>query len=494
MKKIHFLLTLILLVPVAATAQNLDSILNAHGQAYVSTDAEVVRGIHGVGWVRSHFFDEWFYQIQGGGLVYFGTEDRLGPFKDRLTGAAELHIGRRIFPMFGFRASMGYGYAHGFLSKELYNSDRNSILVHGFSGESGVDQNGDPLGGYYWDYNDELLIHKWKYFYVGVDLFLDLAFFRGTDNYNPNKTWNHIFYGGINRNYGRSETDTTNRRAEAHIGYICKYNFNDNWSVFADLRATAVERLFDREWVPSVERPSFAVDNMLSAYVGLQYKFHIRTQEQRTKFVKQDTVLMLPTTVTHVNYVKMSETLETHIKDTTLTYEYHNVPTPDAQQLINDLEDEIGEYDRQLKIRVMNQPLDSIFINQLLPYEMVFFELDRWEILPTEEMKIDKMARIIKAYPNETFILTGSADSKTGTPYRNDFLSHQRADVVRDMLVNQYGVDPKQLILEYLGGIDDYKPFQLNRCTVIIMNHPTVMKAFEEMKKQGQAGSGEVRF
>lgn len=494
MKKFSIYLLITLFTSLAIQAQNLDSILNAHGRAYHAEDSSVVRGEHGVGWVRSHFFDDWFLQAQGGGLLYYGTDDQLGPFKDHLTGAAEMHIGRRIFPMFGIRANLGYGYAHGFLRKDLYTRNSASILSHGYSGQCGTDAAGNTLGGYYWDYNDELLIQKWKYFFFGVDLFLDLDFLKGADSYNPSKHWNHIVYAGVNRNYARSETDTTNRRAEAHIGYICKYNFNPRWSLYADFRGTAIERLFDREWVPEVETPSFGVDDIISAYIGLQYKFHIRTHEQRNLFTTQDTIYATPAAVTHINYVKMEETIETHIKDTTVTYNVYNVPTDEAQQTINDLEEEIGEYDRMLKTRVMNQPLDSIFINQLLPYEMVFFELDKWEILPTEEMKIDKMARIIKAYPKEKFLITGSADSKTGTPYRNDFLSHQRADVVRDILVDQYGVDPNQLELEYLGGILDYKPFQLNRCTVIIMDHPTVKAAFEEMKQAGQAGGRDVRM
>ena len=119
---------------------------------------------------------------------------------------------------------------------------------------------------------------------------------------------------------------------------------------------------------------------------------------------------------------------------------------------------------------------------------MVFFERDKWDILPSEEMKIDKMSRIMKAYPDETFILSGSADAKTGTIERNDFLSHMRADVIYNKLVDEYGIDPNRLKREYLGGILDYTPFQLNRTTVIMMDHPAVQKAFKEMKTKGQIG------
>ena len=84
--------------------------------------------------------------------------------------------------------------------------------------------------------------------------------------------------------------------------------------------------------------------------------------------------------------------------------------------------------------------------------------------------------------------------SKTGTVKRNEFLSHQRADVVYNYLINNYGVNPDQLQREYPGGILDYTPFQLNRSTVIIMDHPYVRKVFNEMRQQGQAGGRDVKI
>ncbi len=138
--------------------------------------------------------------------------------------------------------------------------------------------------------------------------------------------------------------------------------------------------------------------------------------------------------------------------------------------------------------------LDSILLKRMLPYEMVFFDLDKWDIRPREEMKIAKMARIMKAYPDKKFILYGSADSKTGTKKRNDFLSKNRADVIYNRLIIEYGIKPEQMRREYLGGILDYDPFILNRTTVIIMDHPAVERAFNEMKSQRKAGGNVVEF
>lgn len=461
----------------------------ARDRAMHASDQEVVSGKNSMGWVRSHFFDEWFFQLQGGGQLYYGTDDREGPFSDRLTGNAEIQVGRRIFPMFGFRGGLGYGYAHGFLTKERYASG-----VDGGAGECGTDAFGNSLGGYYWDYSDNLLMQKWKYYYFGVDLFMDLAIFRGAANYNENKPWNHVVYGGVHTKYSLSETNDKSHRSEFHMGYICKYNFPNFVSIYADIRYSLIERLFDREWVRAYETPGFGVDNVLNFQIGVMYKFHIRTEDERSMFVRNVKTEAINEVETHSVHISKSDTIRSVFEyDSTLAYDQVNVDTPEMQALKDSLLNEIKKRQDRNKNN-FEDDLTDILLNQLLPYEMVFFNLDKWDILPDQEMKIDKMARIMKAYPDHKFLLYGSADSKTGTVKRNEFLSHRRADVIYDQLVYKYGIPESQLERFYLGGILDYTPFELNRATVIIMDHPTVKKAFEEMKQQGKAGGKEVNI
>lgn len=482
MKRILFLLLLFATGCLFdAVAQNNRDHYVANTNVYHADDTAVVNGKHGIGWVRSHLLDDWFFELQGGGQLYYGTDDRKGPFLDRLTGNGEIHIGRRIFPMFGFRGSFGVGHAHGFLSKELYY---NNNINTGGDGQCGNDPvTGAPLGGYYYDFDDNLLIQKWSYYYLGVDLFIDLDIFKGSKKYNPYKHWNNFVYGGVHFNFNTSEVDLNNKRTEAHLGYILKYSMSNGLGFILDARLSFIERLFDREWVPGVESAGFGLDNMANIQVGIIYKFHLRTEEKRNTFIyaerSDDTILGY----THVSIVKTEETSTVNYVDSLIKYQQVNIPTPEMRQKIKEIQDSI-EVDNQRRKHIADgMPFDSILLNQLLPYEMVFFDVDKWDIVPSEEMKIDKMARIMKAYPNEKFIITGSADSKTGTAKRNTFLSYNRADIVYNKLISEYDIPESQLQRKYLGGIDDYKPFYLNRCTVIIMDHPTVKKAFDEMSR-----------
>ena len=136
--------------------------------------------------------------------------------------------------------------------------------------------------------------------------------------------------------------------------------------------------------------------------------------------------------------------------------------------------------------------LGDILSRHMLPYEMVFFKLDKWDILKSEEVKIRKMAAVMRNFPDDKFLLIGSADSKTGTVKRNDFLSVNRADVVYNKLVHEYGINPEQLKRVYMGGIMAFDPFELNRATVIIMDHPKVMEEFNKLKGMKQAGGSSV--
>ena len=63
-------------------------------------------------------------------------------------------------------------------------------------------------------------------------------------------------------------------------------------------------------------------------------------------------------------------------------------------------------------------------------------------------------------------VVTGSADSKTGSSAYNQKLSEARAQAVADELVN-LGVDRAKIETKGIGGVNDITPYTLNRRTVI---------------------------
>jgi outer membrane protein OmpA-like peptidoglycan-associated protein len=66
------------------------------------------------------------------------------------------------------------------------------------------------------------------------------------------------------------------------------------------------------------------------------------------------------------------------------------------------------------------------------------------------------MAESIKSGdPNAVYVITGYADKGTGSAKVNERLSRKRAENVYKCLVEEFGVNEKQLRVEYKGGVDN---------------------------------------
>ena len=97
------------------------------------------------------------------------------------------------------------------------------------------------------------------------------------------------------------------------------------------------------------------------------------------------------------------------------------------------------------------------------------FIVDRWDISKKELINIHAVADLIKSTPKTKYLVCGYADKQTATPPHNLMLSQNRADAVYNALVNEFGVDPNQLVKDYKGGVDYmfYIMKELSRCVMI---------------------------
>ena len=477
------------------------------------------RGEHEVGWIRSHTFDNWVFGIQGGTNIYYGYEDNVAPIGKRFGANVEMHAGHWIFPMVGLRGNIGYGNSHGFISTDSYLRNRQTLTAdYGecAGSSTSIVNLGDTavagaLGGYYWTDpdNSDILRQDWRYMYAGLDLMMNLSYLKHYENVDFNTKWNHIVYAGFLVRAGLSEANpekansnaigysrdlghfhNTNFAVSAHIGYAPQYALSSHWKLFADIRLSLLEGNFDRERLNGVE--NMGPDVNLNFYLGINYSCNLRTKKARLRWMVEHQIMPYNATELpeFITYVQAEDVDYIRILDTIKHLSYDTIDDLVILEYVDSLQGVLDSLIHVAAAMPEDTPLDSILLKQLLPYEMVFFDLDKWDLRATEEMKIAKMARLMKAYPNHTFLLYGSADSHTGTVKRNNFLSQMRADVVFNKFVVDYGIPERQMKREYLGGIDDYDPFILNRTTVIIMDHPAVRRAFEEMRSQRKAGGG----
>ena len=101
------------------------------------------------------------------------------------------------------------------------------------------------------------------------------------------------------------------------------------------------------------------------------------------------------------------------------------------------------------------------------------FIVDRWDISKKELINIHAVSDLIKSTPNTKYLVCGYADKQTATPAHNLMLSENRAKAVYNVMVNEFGVNPNQLVMDYKGGVDYmfYNMKELSRCVMITAIH-----------------------
>jgi len=73
------------------------------------------------------------------------------------------------------------------------------------------------------------------------------------------------------------------------------------------------------------------------------------------------------------------------------------------------------------------------------------------------KLRLDSIANILKEFPDQTIILEGHADN-VGTEEKNKELGLERAEVVQQYLVAQYGFDPKRIKVVSYGDTRPIAP------------------------------------
>lgn len=121
---------------------------------------------------------------------------------------------------------------------------------------------------------------------------------------------------------------------------------------------------------------------------------------------------------------------------------------------------------------------DHTTINQLMvgtpdlitfPY-LVNFVIDRVEVVNRERVNLKVVAEMMKATPDQKYLVCGYADKHTGTVERNVWLAEYRAKNVYWTLTEEFGVPSSQLILDDKGGVENmfYDDPQLSRSVIIV--------------------------
>lgn len=102
------------------------------------------------------------------------------------------------------------------------------------------------------------------------------------------------------------------------------------------------------------------------------------------------------------------------------------------------------------------------------PY-LVNFVIDKVKVVNREKVNLKAVADMMKATPEQKYLICGYADKYTGSVKRNVWLAEHRAKNVFKVLTEEFGVPADQLVLDDKGGVDNmyYDDPQLSRSAII---------------------------
>lgn len=353
----------------------------------------------------NRFWSNWFVSAGGGVNLYFGDHDKQVKFGKRLAPAVDVAIGKWFTPGIGVR------FAYSGLS------------VKGAT-QTGIHSTGEEVpgkGGYgYW-----LTKQKFNYFNFHLDAMFNVSnLFFG---YNPNRVYSLSPYVGL----GVMKTNDTPKATEiaGHFGLLNSFRLCDALDLNLDIRGTLVSDAFDGE---AYGRGG---EGMLSATVGLTYKFKKRGWDKAKTVVRIDNRA--------INALRQQ--------------------LADAEAENDRLKRALAEGNRQKAKEIVTKASANL----------VTFPIGKATLSNEARANLSLLAEAIKSGDgNVVYTITGYADAGTGSKRINERLSKRRAEAVRDCLVKEFGVSESQLRVDHKGGVDNmfYDDPRLSRAVITKAN------------------------
>ena len=325
-------------------------------------------------------------------------------------------LSTRLTPQF----NIGFGkwFVPGFGAKVQFaglQSKENKTMKTLYTKDSDTyyDGNGNP----YWK-------EKVKWWDLSVNMMFNMSrLIKGYEGIGSEKLMNQFIASvgiGATHHLGLPKGSSNHWSGHLELQYSRFFSPKKNFSLDASLRGIFYTTEFD-----GISEQFF--DENISLNIGFTYYFKKRGWER---------------TIVHTTY---------YVED---------------QTTINQLNEEIN--------RLRNTPVDTVVINKgvenliTFPY-LVNFVIDKVEVVNRERVNLWVVASMMKATPNQKYLICGYADKHTGTVERNIWLAEHRAKNVFKILTEEFGVPASQLVLDDKGGVENmyYDDPQLSRSAII---------------------------
>lgn len=275
--------------------------------------------------------------------------------------------------------------------------------------------------------------HSYKYLNLHEDLMFNLS--NLLYGYNEKRVWNFIPYVGIG--WARN-MDNVNNGTSYNFGLLNNFRVSDRVQIFADLHTAWMAGGFDA--APADPYGAYSehtlrhYDKLVGLTVGVTYNLGTHTWE---KVPDVDALMAMNKEQMDALNASLKEQQDENARLRSLLAQQKSTET--VEKVVKE---------------VVNTPLS------------VFFNINSSRIASRKDLvNVKDLVEYAKANGSK-IVVTGYADSKTGSAAYNQQLSQKRADVVANELVKM-GVNRDNIEVVAAGGVNNISPYSYNRRVTI---------------------------
>ena len=295
-------------------------------------------------------------------------------------------------------------------------------------------------------------VSKFRYMNIHEDVLFNLSnLFYG---YNPERVWNFIPHTGLG--FARSFSANCNTLSY-NVGIQNTFRINRHLSAYLDVSAMLAPARFDG--CPAANPKTFRMrhwDKALTLSVGVTYSLGKKTGWDKSPNL--EALLAMDREQISALEMSLEEQQQENMRLAALLEENGIAAYDNFQETDTLLADTLGNSAWADSIRVWTA--------EELPPRSVFFNLGSVEIASRKELvNLKDIAEFAKA-GGLRIVLTGYADTRSGSPDVNLDISRKRAETVAAELVKM-GVPADRIRVVAGGGVDTLTPYSYNRRVII---------------------------
>lgn len=373
------------------------------------------------GLLMNDFWDNWYISIDGGASVFLSPWDNSLEFTKRIAPNASLNFGKWWTPVFGTRIGLDYMSAN---AATMYTD------AFGY-------QNNAMIDGY-----DGMAQQRFHGLRPHLDGMVDLVNLFG--GYSPTRIYSLIIYGGFGYGYSWAEEAPISDGhwgVEIRGGLINSFHVSDAVDINVEFKLSKYDSGLTGEGRGEGAGAQCFYNLNPSANIGIAYNF-------RERGWKAPVIPVIEPVIPKYSDAE-GDALVQRLQD--------------ANNRIKDLENDLAAANEALANALANQKTEEE------PAVTVYYAINQSTVRSNDRAVVKAVAEAMKANPNTKYVITGYADSQTGTDAFNAKLREERAQAVYKLLV-RYGVNPDQLTTT-----TDTKP--LNKFNYVLDRAATIKEA-----------------